>query len=199
MTLPPDAFYTTVLPAAIGLIVGYGAGLITGIASTFRWLDRRGRTGRPMPTYTDATNPTPGHRPWLGNEHLSRFGLFLALMGTIAVLASIVSLVQDRSISRCLSDFAEASASASQARAGAGDIDRDADKRARYATQDSIDAIASLFDVPRDLNPQDRQRLTDEYKARFARNRDTLVEIDAEKIRAEQLRAANPLPPQPAC
>jgi hypothetical protein len=194
-----NAFFTVLVPFLIGLLLGFATGLITGISSAFRWFDRRRQQGKTMPSYSDDANPTPGRRPFFGNEHLSRYGVLLAIMGTLAIAASIVSLVNDRNISDCLADYAQSSATASKALVEAGDIDRQADREARAAIQDSVDALASILDIPPQQDAEARQKIVAEYKTRFARNRDRLAAVEVQKARAAEIRVANPLPPPPAC
>jgi hypothetical protein len=195
----PELLITVLIPAIGGLAVGFSSGFLTGILATLRWVAQRRDRGQTMPTYRDSDPEHPQKRPLLGGEHLSIFGVFLASVATLALIAGVISLAGDRAISDCLSGHATDTAVASTARAEAGDIDRAADKQIRDATQDSIDAIVNIFDVPRDLSPEDRQRTTDEYKARFARNRDAIAAAAQQKGVAEQIRDANPLPPPPAC
>ena len=155
---------TLVLPALAGLVVGFVAGLFAGAAAMLRWIHRHLPPGADVPIYDDETNPTPGHRPWRGREHFSKLGLLLVLLGILGFVAGVISLVQIRDVSHCLADFAQRSATVNQARAEAGDIDRAADKQARDATQDSVDAIVSIFDLPKDLSPEDRQKTSEEYR-----------------------------------
>ena len=188
-----------VLPAITGLIVGFAAGLIVGATIALRWFTRRATRGVGVPIYHEDTNPASGHRPLHGKEHLSWLGVALAVMGVISLIVGSISLLQIRSVSSCLADYAQASATATQARAGAGDIDRAADAQRWSATQDSVAAITSWFEIPQDLSQEDRQRIIDENKARFTRNRDILEQANKDKARAEEIRAASPLPAQPAC
>jgi len=190
---------TLILPVLTGLIVGFATGIIVGAAVTLRWFIRQIPRGDGVPIYHDDANPTPGRRPLRSKEHFSKLGWTLALLGIIGFIAGVLSLWQIRDVSACLANYAQVSAASTQARAEAADIDRAADRRARDATQDSVDAIVSLFDVPRDLGPEERQKITAEYRARFSRNRDALVSVEQEKTHAEQIRDANPIPAQPAC
>jgi hypothetical protein len=190
---------TLVLPALTGLIVGFAAGIIVGAAVTLRWFTRRLYRGDSVPIYHEEDNPTPGRRPWRSKEHFSRLGWTLALLGILGFIAGVISLLQIRDVSGCLADYAQSSATSTQARAEAADIDRAADKKARDATQDSVDAIVGVLDISPDLTPDERRKILDGYKVRFARNRDALARIEQDKAHAEQIRDANPVPAQPAC
>lgn len=193
---------TAIVPFGIGLCAGLVVGMLTGIISTLRWIENRRRQGKPVPTYTDETNPTPGHIPWRGGstngEHLSRFGWLLAIMGTLAIVASIVSLVQNNDTSRCLREYIERSSVTNQQRAGALDIDRQGIRQQRQVTREFnqllIDSIASPV-----TDPAAREAQRQDFLTRASGWNAQLDEVDRLDREAERLRQENPVPDPPNC
>jgi hypothetical protein len=191
--------HTLVLPITAGLIVGFCAGVITGVVATLRWLDRRRTQGKPMPVYTDDDFPGVEHRPWHGGrEHLSRFGIALATLGVIALIASIVAIVQNNNTAHCLADFNTAFAAAQRERADAAELDRQAIRQQRAVTREfnqvMIDAVTNPV-----TDEAAKQKARDEFLAK-ARDWDArLAEVDRLDHAAETQRQSNPLPVQPDC
>jgi hypothetical protein len=194
------AVHTMVLPLIAGLIVGFCAGIITGILATLRWVARRRTQGTPMsPTYTEDDFPDTERRPWHGGrEHLSRFGIALALLGMVALIASIVAIVQNNNTAHCLADFNASFAAAQRERADAADLDRQAIRQQRSVTREfnqvMIDAVTKPATAP---EAQEKARTDFLAKARDWDAR--LAEVDRLDHAAEAQRQQNPLPVQPDC
>lgn len=192
--------HTMVLPLIAGLIVGFCAGLITGILATLRWIDRRRTQGKPMPVYSDDDFPDADHRPWHGGrEHLSRFGIALAILGVVAFVAAVIAIVQSNSTAACLADFNAAFATAQRERADAADLDRQAVRQQRAVTRDTIGGITGFLttDFGDDRTAYAKKR--DELVAQLRGGDEKLAEVDRLDTAAEQQRQANPLPAQPDC
>jgi hypothetical protein len=105
------------------------------------------------PTYSDADFPDADHRPWHGGrDHLSRLGIALALLGMVALVASVVAIVQNNNTAHCLADFNASFAAAQRERADAADLDRQAIRQQRSVTREfnqvMIDAVTKPATAP---------------------------------------------------
>jgi hypothetical protein len=194
----PHVLSAVIVPLGIGLAAGFVVGVITGVASTLRWIESRRRQGKLVPIYRDDTNPNPGHVPWRGDEHLSKFGWLLAIMGTLAIIGSVVSLVQNNDTSNCLREYIERSSATNQQRAAGGDIDRQGIRQQRAVTREFnqllIDSIASPV-----TDPAAREVQRQDFLARANGWNAQLDEVDRLDREAERLRQENPLPAPPDC
>jgi hypothetical protein len=194
----PHVLSAVIVPLGIGLAAGFVVGVITGVASTLRWIESRRRQGKLVPIYRDDTNPNPGHVPWRGDEHLSKFGWLLAIMGTLATIGSVVSLVQNNDTSNCLREYIERSSATNQQRAAGNDIDRQGISTLltvnREFNQVLIDSITNPVTDPaaREAQRQDFVIKANEWNAQ-------LDEADRLRREAERLRQENPLPAPPDC
>jgi hypothetical protein len=140
-----------------------------------------------------------GRPPWHGGrEHLSRFGIALALLGMVALIASIVAIVQNNNTAHCLADFNASFAAAQRERADAADLDRQAIRQQRSVTREfnqvMIDAVTKPATAP---EAQEKARTDFLAKARDWDAR--LAEVDRLDHAAEAQRQQNPLPVQPDC
>jgi hypothetical protein len=194
----PHVLSAVIVPLGIGLAAGFVVGVITGVASTLRWIESRRQQGKLVPIYRDDTNPNPGHVPWRGDEHLSKFGWLLAIMGTLATIGSVVSLVQNNDTSNCLREYIERSSATNQQRAAGNDIDRQGISTLltvnREFNQVLIDSITNPVTDPaaREAQRQDFVIKANEWNAQ-------LDEADRLRREAERLRQENPLPAPPDC
>lgn len=191
--------HTMVLPVIAGLIVGFCAGVITGILATLRWIAHRRTQGTPMPVYTDDDFPDVDRRPWHGGrEHLSRFGIALALLGMVALIASVVAIVQNNNTAGCLADFNTAFAAATRERADAAELDRQAIRQQRAVTREFNQVMMNaVTDPATDAAAQQKARGDFLSKARDWDAR--LAAVDRLDRDAEAQRQNNPLPVQPEC
>jgi hypothetical protein len=190
-----DALYAALLPFLVGLIVGFAIGMIIGIASTLRWLARRRQQGKPMPTYTDDTNPTPGKVPWFGSEHLSRFGWLLAIVGAFAIFASVVGLVQNNGTSSCLRSYIEQTSATNQQRADAAALDRQG-LQAQIAVFREFNSL--LIESVKNP-PANQEQSRQDFLAKSQNWDARLGQVDQLFREAEQQRQANPVPARPNC
>lgn len=197
MTMPA-ALSTVLLPTLGGLIVGFGAGVLTGIFSTLRWVTRRSALGDSVPIYTDETNPTPGHRPLRSKEHFSKLGWVFVVLGLLGIVLGSISLYQNNRTAGCVARFTQANAVTTQERSEAGALDRQAIRQQRAVTrelnQEFIDAIANPVTDPAAQTARRDQFLV---KARDWNAR--LEEVDRLDRTAEEQRQQNPLPAPPSC
>lgn len=191
--------HTMLLPALMGLVVGFCAGVPAGILATLRWIDHRRTQGKPMPTYNDADFPDADHRPWHGGrEHLSRLGIALALLGIAAFIASVIAIVQNNSTASCLADFNAAFTTAQRQRADAAELDRQAVRQQRQVTREFNQVLIDSVTNPA-TEPAAREKTRLDFLTK-ARDWDArLAEVDRLDRQAEQQRVDNPLPVQPGC
>jgi hypothetical protein len=191
----PDALYSAFIPFALGLLVGFAAGLIIGIMHTLRRAARRRNQGKTMPSYTDETNPTPGHRPLFGNEHLSKFGIVLAIVGTLAIVGSIVSLIGDRNTSSCLRTYIERTTVTNQERAEAAALERQAIRQQVDVLRQQIGFFREAVANP----PADREASRADFLNKSQGWDLRLADSDRIFQDAEVQRQQNPVPLRPAC
>lgn len=188
------ALITFLLVACGGLIVGFFAGIVTAVCLICRQREQ----GPLMPTYTDKNNPTPGHIPWRGREHLSRVGWVLVLAGLLGFVGGVVGLVQSNSTASCLRDYIEQSSVVNQERGAAGELDRQAIRQQRAVTQEFNDVMIHAVTNPvtdeagREAARQDFLTKAQDWNARLA-------EVERLDQQAEKQRRENPLPEQPNC
>jgi hypothetical protein len=193
--------HTMLLPVIAGLVVGFCAGVITGVLATLRWVAHRRTPGKPLPGDSDADVPDADHRPWHGGrDHLSRLGIALALLGMVALVASVVAIVQNNATAHCLADFNAAFAAAQRERADAADLDRQAIRQQRAVTREFNQVmIAAVTNPIPATDPAAQQKARDNFLVK-ARGWDTrLAEVDRLDRDAEAQRRQNPLPVQPDC
>lgn len=191
--------HTMILPALAGLVVGFFAGVFAGIVVALRWIDQRRTQGKPMPTYTEDDFPDADHRPWQGRrEHLTWLGIFLAVVGPIALIASIVGIVQNNNTARCVADFNAAFATAQRERADAAELDRRAIRQQRAVTREFNASMIEAISHPV-TDPAGMEKARAEFLVKVRAWDDRLAEVDQLDGAAEQQRRQNPLPTQPEC
>lgn len=193
-----DVFAVVLLPAVSGLIAGFFLGLVTGIHATLRWVARRRERDADMPIYTDEANPSPGHVPWRGREHLSRLGWALVVLGVIGIVLGSFSLYRNTATQNCLREYIRQSSEVSQQRAVSGDIDRTAIRQVRKVDQEFYQLMINAVTHPvTDPAAQEKARQDFLIKANDWNAR--LAEVDRLDQEAETKRQQNPLPPPPDC
>jgi hypothetical protein len=124
---PSPLIANLILPALVGLVVGFSGGLTIGAAVTLRWICRKTPEGDGVPIYHDDTNPTPGRRPWRGGEHFSKLGWVFVILGLLGILLGSWSLWRNQQTAACVAQFTQFNADTQQQRAVAADLDRQAD------------------------------------------------------------------------
>lgn len=189
-----NVLFTFFLPALGGLIVGFPSGVIT----TLYWVGRRRARGETVPIYTDETNPTPGHIPLRGREHLSKLGWSLAIIGIVGVILGIFGLYRNAATQTCLREYINQSSAINQQRATSGEIDRRGIRQQRDVfiefNQVLIDSITHPVTDPAAVEQRRQDFLvkSNDWNTRLAE----VKRLDQE---AEAKRQQNPLPPPPDC
>jgi energy-converting hydrogenase Eha subunit G len=97
---PSPLIANLILPALVGLVVGFSGGLTIGAAVTLRWICRKTPEGDGVPIYHDDTNPTPGRRPWRGGEHFSKLGWVFVILGLLGILLGSYFRARDELVTK---------------------------------------------------------------------------------------------------
>jgi hypothetical protein len=192
----PHTLLTIVIPVVGGLATGFSTGLLTGILGTLRWIARRRDRGlTAMPVYTDDNNPTPGHVPLRGKEHLSKLGWLLLTLGVLGLLAGTISVLQSNSTSSCLQQYIERTTSTNQQRAEAAALDRQGLRQQIGVTREFNAAMIEGITNP----PADQERARAEFLEKVRVWDTRLAEVDRLFQEAEAQRQLNPVPARPSC
>jgi hypothetical protein len=196
---PSPLIANLILPALVGLVVGFSGGLTIGAAVTLRWICRKTPEGDGVPIYHDDTNPTPGRRPVRSREHFSKLGWVFVILGLLGILLGSWSLWRNQQTAACVAQFTQFNAATQQQRAVAADIDRQATAKQRDVTRELLRGITKLLttDFAGDRGAYFRAR--DELVTKLQAGNHALDEVDQLYQQAQQQRDANPVPPAPAC
>lgn len=193
-----DLLSGLLLPVLGGLIAGFLLGLTTGIIATLIWEARHRKGEDHVPTYIDATNPTPGKRPWHGSEHLSRLGWVLTVLGVLGVLFGAISLYSNSRTANCLADANTRFIEVLRQRDAADDLERQAIRQHRAVIREDYQALVSeIHNWPTDPAAQEKAKA--DFQA-HAQDRDAhLADLDRIDEAADQQRRSHPLPEPAHC
>jgi hypothetical protein len=191
---PLQLIATVIIPALVGVIIGFPAGVVTAMC----WASRHPARGGQVPIYRDDTNPTPGRVPLRGREHLSKVGWFLAIAGLLGFLGGVIGVVQSNNTATCLRGYIAQGSVVNQQRAGAAELDRQAIRRQRAVTHEFNDVMIDAVTNPV-TDPAKREQARQDFLVKAKDWNARLDEVDRLDAEAEKKRQDNPLPPEPDC